>query len=59
MKCQDLDLSDNCMVIGTSAIVNTEIDGAYETYHRPPSIVNKANCPPEKMVEKSSLRTTF
>ena len=26
--CQDLDLSDNCMVIGTSAIVNTEIDGA-------------------------------
>ena len=26
--CQDLDLSDNCMVIGTSAIVDTEIDGA-------------------------------
>ena len=26
--CQDLDLLDNCMVIGTSAIVNTEIDGA-------------------------------
>jgi len=26
--CQDFDLSDNCMVIGTSAIVNTEIDGA-------------------------------
>ena len=27
-KCQDLDLSDDCMVIGTSAIVDTEIDGA-------------------------------
>ncbi len=26
--CQDFDLSDNCMVIGTSAIVDTEIDGA-------------------------------
>ena len=26
--CQDLDLSDDCMVIGTSAIVDTEIDGA-------------------------------
>ena len=26
--CQDYDLSDNCMVIGTSAIVVTEIDGA-------------------------------
>ena len=26
--CQDRDLSDNCMVIGTSAIVDTEIDGA-------------------------------
>ena len=26
--CQDYDLSDNCMVIGTSAIVFTEIDGA-------------------------------
>ena len=26
--CQDRDLSDNCMVIGTSAIVNTEIEGA-------------------------------
>ena len=27
-KCQDRDLSDNSMVIGTSAIVDTEIDGA-------------------------------
>ena len=27
-KCRDLDLSDNCMVIGTSAIIDTEIDGA-------------------------------
>ena len=27
-KCQDLDLSDGCMVIGTSAIIDTEIDGA-------------------------------
>ena len=26
--CQDRDLSGNCMVIGTSAIVDTEIDGA-------------------------------
>ena len=26
--CQDRDLSDGCMVIGTSAIVDTEIDGA-------------------------------
>ena len=26
--CQDLDLSNDCMVIGTSAIVDTEIDGA-------------------------------
>ncbi len=26
--CQDRDLSSDCMVIGTSAIVNTEIDGA-------------------------------
>ena len=30
--CQDLDLSDNCMVIGTSAIVDTEIDGAVGMY---------------------------
>ena len=30
--CQDFDLSDNCMVIGTSAIVNTEIDGAVGMY---------------------------
>ena len=28
VKCQDLDLSDGCMVIGTSAIIDTEIDGA-------------------------------
>ena len=27
-KCQDLDLSYDCMVIGTSAIIDTEIDGA-------------------------------
>jgi len=27
-KCQDLDLSDDCMVIGTSAIIDAEIDGA-------------------------------
>ena len=26
--CQDYDLSENCMVIGTSAIIDTEIDGA-------------------------------
>ena len=27
-SCQDYDLSENCMVIGTSAIIDTEIDGA-------------------------------
>lgn len=27
-SCQDRDLSDNCMVIGTSAIIDTELDGA-------------------------------
>ena len=27
-SCQDRDLSENSMVIGTSAIINTEIDGA-------------------------------
>lgn len=27
-ECADRDLSDDCMVIGTSAIVDTEIDGA-------------------------------
>lgn len=27
-NCKDRDLSDNCMVIGTSAIIDTEIDGA-------------------------------
>ena len=27
-SCQDRDLSDRCMVIGTSAIIDTEIDGA-------------------------------
>ena len=26
--CQDRDLSEDCMVIGTSAIIDTEIDGA-------------------------------
>lgn len=26
--CEDRDLSENCMVIGTSAIIETEIDGA-------------------------------
>ena len=30
--CHDFDLSDNCMVIGTSAIVHTEIDGAVGMY---------------------------
>lgn len=27
-NCRDRDLSDDCMVIGTSAIIDTEIDGA-------------------------------
>ena len=27
-SCSDMDLSDKCMVIGTSAIIDTEIDGA-------------------------------
>lgn len=27
-SCQDRDLSESCMVIGTSAIIDTEIDGA-------------------------------
>ena len=27
-SCQDRDLSDKCMVIGTSAVIDTEIDGA-------------------------------
>ena len=27
-NCQDLDLSDDCMVFGTSTIIDTEIDGA-------------------------------
>ena len=27
-RCQDRDLSNECMVIGTSAIIDTEIDGA-------------------------------
>ena len=27
-KCEDRDLSSDCMVIGTSAIIDTEIDGA-------------------------------
>lgn len=27
-NCKDRDLSENCMVIGTSAIIDTEIDGA-------------------------------
>ena len=31
-SCQDRDLSDDCMVIGTSAIVDTEIDGAVGMY---------------------------
>ena len=26
--CYDRDLSENCMVIGTSAIIDTELDGA-------------------------------
>ena len=28
VSCRDRDLSEDCMVIGTSAIVDTEIDGA-------------------------------
>ena len=28
--CQDRDLSEDCMVIGTSAIIDTEIDGAVD-----------------------------
>ena len=31
-SCQDRDLSENCMVIGTSAIIDTEIDGAIGMY---------------------------
>ncbi|MCR5601129.1 MAG: chloramphenicol acetyltransferase [Ruminococcus sp.] len=31
-SCQDRDLSENCMVIGTSAIIDTEIDGAVGMY---------------------------
>ena len=31
-NCQDRDLSENCMVIGTSAIIDTEIDGAVGMY---------------------------
>jgi chloramphenicol O-acetyltransferase type A len=31
-SCQDRDLSDESMVIGTSAIVETEIDGAVGMY---------------------------
>lgn len=27
-NCEDMDLSESCMVIGTSAIIDTEIDGA-------------------------------
>ena len=27
-SCSDMDISDKCMVIGTSAIIDTEIDGA-------------------------------
>ena len=30
--CTDRDLSENCMVIGTSAVVDTEIDGAVGMY---------------------------
>ncbi|MBE6231228.1 MAG: chloramphenicol acetyltransferase [Bacteroidales bacterium] len=30
--CQDRDLSNDCMVIGTSAIIDTEIDGAVGMY---------------------------
>jgi chloramphenicol O-acetyltransferase type A len=31
-SCQDRDMSENCMVIGTSAIIDTEIDGAVGMY---------------------------
>ena len=31
-SCTDRDLSENCMVIGTSAVVNTEIDGVVGMY---------------------------
>ena len=31
-SCADRDLSDNCMVIGTSAIVDTELDGVVGMY---------------------------
>ena len=31
-SCQDRDMSKNCMVIGTSAIIETEIDGAVGMY---------------------------
>ena len=31
-SCTDRDLSDDCMVIGTSAILDTEIDGAVNLY---------------------------
>lgn len=31
-SCTDRDLSDDCMVIGTSAILDTEIDGAVNMY---------------------------
>lgn len=38
-SCRDRDLSENCMVIGTSAIVETELDGAVGMnsgiYHNP------------------------
>ncbi len=30
--CQNRDLSNDCMVIGTSAIIDTEIDGAIDAY---------------------------
>ena len=30
--CRDRDLSDKCMVIGTSAVVNTELDGVVNMY---------------------------
>ncbi len=32
VRCTDRDLNDNCMVIGTSAIVDTELDGAVGIY---------------------------
>ena len=47
-SCQDRDLSTDSMVIGTSAIIDTEIDGAVgmnSGIFNNPFIVNKGGCP--------------